>query len=222
MNYDRILIRYGEMSTKGRNRGQFVEKLKINIKEALWSFPKVKLEAGRDRMYIVLNGESDVEITRILQKIFGIHSFSPAVKVKKDLEKIKTAANEFFSTLYKDGQTFKISAKRADHSFPVHSDDLNQMIGSHLLENFPGLKVDVRNPDINLHVEIRKEAAYLSSETFSGAGGLPVGSSGKAMLMLSGGIDSPVAGLLSMKRGIEIEAVHFFSPPYTSERANKK
>lgn len=222
MTYDRILIRYGEMSTKGRNRRQFVEKLKINIKEALRSFPEVKLEAGRDRMYIVLNGESIAGITEILQRIFGIHSFSPAMKVKKDLESIKTTASEGFRTLYKAGQTFKVSAKRADHSFPVHSDELNQMIGSHLQGVYPSLKVDMRNPDIHLHVEIRKEAAYLSVETFPGAEGLPVGSSGKAMLMLSGGIDSPVAGFLSMKRGIEIEAVHFFSPPYTSERAKQK
>lgn len=173
-------------------------------------------------MYIVLNGENGPEITRILQKIFGIRSFSPALKVKKDLEEMKTAAFDLFKAICKKEQTFKISAKRADHSFPVHSDELNHTLGAYLLKNFPGLKVDVRNPGINLHVEIRKEAAYLSAETILGAGGLPVGSTGKAMLMLSGGIDSPVAGFLSMKRGMEIEAVHFYSPPYTSERAKQK
>jgi tRNA uracil 4-sulfurtransferase len=222
MNYDRILVRYGEISTKGRNRHQFVEKLKKSIKDALQLYPKVKIEAGRDRTFILLNGENSTEIIGILQKIFGIQSFSPALKVERDLEKIKLAAYELFLHLYTGNQTFKISAKRADRSFEYDTDDINQNLGAHLLKCFPGLKVDVRHPDINMQVEIRSEAAYLSSETIMGAGGLPVGSSGKAMLMLSGGFDSPVAGYLAMKRGLEIEAVHFFSPPYTSERAKQK
>ncbi len=222
MNYDRILVRYGEISTKGRNRHQFVEKLKKSIKDALQLYPKVKIEAGRDRTFILLNGENSTEIIGILQKIFGIQSFSPALKVERDLEKIKQAAYELFLHLYTGNQTFKISAKRADRSFQYDTDDINQSLGAHLLKCFPGLKVDVRHPDINMQVEIRSEAAYLSSETIMGAGGLPVGSSGKAMLMLSGGFDSPVAGYLAMKRGLEIEAVHFFSPPYTSERAKQK
>jgi thiamine biosynthesis protein ThiI len=222
MNYDRILIRYGEISTKGRNRHQFVEKLRKSLKDALHSYPKIKIEAGRDRTYILLNGENSAEIIQILQKIFGIRSFSPALKVERDLEKIKQAAYELFRHLFTGNQTFKISAKRADRTFEYNTDDINQSLGAHLIEKFPGLKVDVRNPDINMEVEIRSEAAYLSSETIIGAGGLPVGSSGKAMLMLSGGIDSPVAGYLAMKRGVEIEAVHFFSPPYTSERAKQK
>ncbi|MCQ6278381.1 tRNA uracil 4-sulfurtransferase ThiI [Bacillus sp. EB600] len=222
MNYDRILVRYGEISTKGRNRHQFVEKLKKSIKNALQLYPKVKIEAGRDRTFILLNGENSTEIIGILQKIFGIQSFSPALKVERDLEKIKQAAYELFLHLYTGNQTFKISAKRADRSFEYDTDDINQSLGAHLLKCFPSLKVDVRHPNINMQVEIRSEAAYLSSETIIGAGGLPVGSSGKAMLMLSGGFDSPVAGYLAMKRGLEIEAVHFFSPPYTSERAKQK
>lgn len=222
MNYDRILIRYGEISTKGRNRQQFVEKLRKSIKAALHSFPKIKIQADRDRTYILLNGENSSEIIKILQKIFGIRSFSPAIKVERDMEKIKEASYQLFLTLFKGNQTFKISAKRADRSFEFDTDEINHLLGAHLLKNFPGLKVDVRNPDINLQVEIRSEAAYLSSETIPGAGGLPFGSCGKAMLMLSGGIDSPVAGFMSMKRGMEIEAVHFFSPPYTSERAKQK
>jgi thiamine biosynthesis protein ThiI len=222
MNYDRILIRYGEISTKGRNRHQFVQKLRKSLKDALQSYPMAKIEAGRDRTYILLNGENSSEIILILQRIFGIRSFSPALKVERDIEKIKQSAFALFRKLYKPGQTFKISAKRADRTFEYNTDDLNQILGAHLLNNFPGLKVDVRNPDINLEVEIRSEAAYLSSETILGAGGLPVGSSGKAMLMLSGGLDSPVAGYMAMKRGMELEIVHFFSPPYTSERAKQK
>jgi thiamine biosynthesis protein ThiI len=182
----------------------------------------VKIEAGRDRTFILLNGENSTEIIGILRKIFGIRSFSPAIKVERDIEKIKQAAEELFHNLYHTKQTFKISAKRADRTFEYNTDDINQILGAHLLKCFPGLKVDVRNPDVNLEVEIRLEAAYLSAETILGAGGLPVGSSGKAMLMLSGGIDSPVAGYMAMKRGMEIEAVHFFSPPYTSERAKQK
>jgi thiamine biosynthesis protein ThiI len=222
MNYDRILVRYGEISTKGRNRHQFVERLRRSIKDALQSYPMVKIEAGRDRMFILLNGENSSEIIKILQKIFGIRSFSPAVKVERDIEKIKQAADELFRNLYHSKQTFKISAKRADRTFEYNTDDINQSLGAHISNRFPELKVDVRNPDVNLEVEIRAEAAYLSAETILGPGGLPIGSSGKAMLMLSGGLDSPVAGYMAMKRGMEIEVVHFFSPPYTSERAKQK
>lgn len=222
MNYDRILIRYGEISTKGRNRHQFVERLRRSIKDALQSYPMVKIEAGRDRMFILLNGENSSEIIKILQKIFGIRSFSPAVKVERDIEKIKQAADELFRNLYHSKKTFKISAKRADRTFEYNTDDINQILGAHILNSFPELKVDVRNPDVNLEVEIRAEAAYLSAETILGPGGLPIGSSGKAMLMLSGGLDSPVAGYMAMKRGMELEVVHFFSPPYTSERAKQK
>jgi tRNA uracil 4-sulfurtransferase len=222
MNYDRILIRYGEISTKGRNRNKFVEKLRNSIVSALRLYPKIKIESGRDRMYILLNGENGAEIIEILKNIFGIQTFSPAVKVAKDIDEIKNAAFKLVSKLYKDGQTFKITGKRADKSYEFNTDDINHLIGAHLLIHINGLKVNVKNPDINLQIEVREEAAYLSCETLKGAGGLPVGSSGKAMLMLSGGIDSPVAGYLSMRRGIEIEAIHFFSPPYTSERAKQK
>lgn len=222
MNYDRILIRYGEISTKGRNRHKFVERLKKSLKEALVSFPKIKIEAGRDRTYILLNGENSIEIIKILKKIFGIQSFSPVIKTERNLEKIKAASLSLFMRIYNKEDTFKITTRRADKTFQYNTDEINHHLGSHILENFPGLKVDVKNPIINVQVEIRKEAAYLTCETYKGAGGLPVGSSGKAMLMLSGGIDSPVAGYLSLKRGMEIEAVHFFSPPYTSERSKQK
>ncbi len=222
MNYDRILIRYGEITTKGRNRNKFIDKLKKSVRIALASFPNIKIEASRDRMYVILNGENGIEIIEKLKNIFGIQSFSPAIKVERDVEALKKASLEIVASLFQQGQTFKITAKRSDKTFVLNTDGINQTIGAHLLINIPGLKVDVRNPDINLRVEVRKEAIYLSCETIKGAGGLPIGSSGKAMLMLSGGIDSPVAGYLSMKRGLEIEAVHFFSPPFTSERSKEK
>jgi tRNA uracil 4-sulfurtransferase len=222
MIYDRILIRYGEISTKGRNRNKFIDKLRKSVRNAIADFPKAIIQADRDRMYVLLNGEDGREVAGRLKKVFGIQSFSPAVKVEKDLEKMKEAALELFRSLYSEGETFKITAKRSDKSFSLDTNELNQEFGGHLLENITGLKVDVRDPDINLQIEVRKEAVYLSAETIRGAGGLPVGSSGKAMLMLSGGIDSPVAGYLSMKRGVEVEGVHFASPPFTSERAQQK
>ncbi|EKN65108.1 thiamine biosynthesis protein ThiI [Neobacillus bataviensis LMG 21833] len=222
MKYDRILIRYGEISTKGRNRNKFVDKLRKSVRIALAPFPNIKIESSRDRMYVLLNGEDGIEIIEKLKNIFGIQSFSPAIKVDRDVEVLKQASLDLVSSLYKEGQTFKVTPKRSDKTYELNSDGINQTIGGHLLQSIPGLKVDVKKPDINLRIEVRKEAIYLSCETIQGAGGLPMGSSGKAMLMLSGGIDSPVAGYLAMKRGLEIEAVHFFSPPFTSERSKEK
>lgn len=222
MIYDRILIRYGEISTKGRNRKQFVDKLRRSIKRVLHDFPDVKIEAQRDRMFILLNGEKSEEIIERLKDIFGIQSFSPAMKVEKDLHAMKEAALSLFKNVYSEGKSFKITAKRADKEFELDTNEINQEFGGHILKNMPNVKVNVKRPDINLVVEVRKEASYISCENYKGAGGLPAGSSGKAMLMLSGGIDSPVAGYLSMKRGIEIEAVHFYSPPFTSERSKQK
>ncbi|MEH7122815.1 tRNA uracil 4-sulfurtransferase ThiI [Bacillus sp. JJ1773] len=222
MNYDRILIRYGELSTKGRNRKLFIDQLRRNIKRVLRNFEKIKIEANRERMFVLLNGENGDEIIERLRHVFGIQSFSPAVKSEKDLEKMKEAALSLFLKIYEPGQTFKITTKRADKTFIQDTNEVNHTFGTHLLKNVENLTVNVKNPDINLQIEIREEGVYLSCETILGAGGLPVGSSGKAMLMLSGGIDSPVAGFLSMKRGIELEAVHFYSPPFTSERAKQK
>lgn len=222
INYDRVLIRYGEISTKGRNRNKFVDKLKKSILNVLHDFSEIKIEASRDRMYVILNGADSREVTERLKGVFGIQSFSPAVKTNKDMDEMKAAALSLFLQNYKEGKTFKITTKRADKSFPLSTDELNHEFGGHLLKNVPGLKVNVKKPDINVQIEIREEAVYLSCETIQGAGGLPAGSGGKAMLMLSGGIDSPVAGYLSMKRGLEVEAVHFFSPPFTSERAKQK
>ncbi|MED4203057.1 tRNA uracil 4-sulfurtransferase ThiI [Neobacillus mesonae] len=222
MNYDRILIRYGEISTKGRNRNKFVDKLRKSVRIALSEFPKIKIEASRDRMYVVLNGENAKAVIEKLKHIFGIQSFSPAIKVDKEIETIKQTSLELVQALYQEGQTFKVTAKRSDKTFELNTNEINHVIGGHLLQNITGLKVNVKQPDINLRVEVRSDAVYLSCETIPGAGGLPIGSGGKAMLMLSGGIDSPVAGYLSMRRGLEIEGVHFFSPPFTSERAKEK
>jgi tRNA uracil 4-sulfurtransferase len=222
MNYNRILVRYGEISTKGRNRKMFTGKLRENILQALKDFPTISVSASRDRLHIQLGEENGEEIIPRLEKIFGIQSFSPVVKVAQDIEEINQAGLALVQKSFTPGKTFKVSARRADKKFSMDTNELNYEVGSYILRNMDGLKVDVKNPDINLNVEVRKEGVYLSSEIYQGSTGMPVGASGKAMLMLSGGIDSPVAGYLTMKRGVEIEAVHFHSPPFTSERAKQK
>jgi len=222
MIYDHILIRYGEISTKGKNRGAFVEKLRKNVKYVLKNLSNIQIRASRDRMIILLNGERWEEVADRLKNVFGIQSFSPVVKVESEVDEIKDGSLTLIRKLFTSGSTFKVSVKRADKTFPHNSDEMNHIIGGHILKNIEGIKVNVHQPDFNLKVEIRKEATYLTCEVIQGAGGLPVGSSGKAMLMLSGGIDSPVAGYLSMKRGLDVEGVHFYSPPFTSERAKQK
>lgn len=222
MNFDHILIRFGEISTKGRNRRKFIDRLKQNIKEVLPDYPNLVYEGTRDRLYIHLNGENHEEIAARLQQIFGIQSFSLAIKCESNIDRIKECALEAIKGLYNPNDTFKVTAKRADKQFPLDTNELNYQIGSHILVNTEDLTVDVKNPTINLRVEVRNEATYLTCFDYKGAGGLPVGSGGKAMLLLSGGIDSPVAGYLSLKRGVELEIIHFFSPPYTSERAKQK
>ncbi|PFA69700.1 tRNA 4-thiouridine(8) synthase ThiI [Bacillus sp. AFS015802] len=222
MKYNRILVRYGEISTKGRNRKMFTAKLRENILQALKDFPTISVAAGRDRLHIQLGDENGEEIIPRLEKIFGIQSFSPVVKVPQDIGEITKAGLALVQKSFSPGKTFKVSARRADKKFEMDTNELNYEVGSYILRNMDGLKVDVKKPDIQLNVEVRKEGVYLSSEIYQGSTGMPVGASGKAMLMLSGGIDSPVAGYLTMKRGVEIEAVHFHSPPFTSERAKQK
>ncbi len=222
MKYDRILIRYGELSTKGRNRNLFIEKLSNSIKGVLYEFPSISIKSNRDRTYVILNGEDGKQICERLKGVFGIQSFSPVIKVDKDLNEMKDAMLDLFKEVHLSGQTFKITTRRADKTYFLDTNELNHAFGAHILQNVPDLKVDVKNPDLNMQIEIRSEAAYISCQTFYGPGGMPAGSSGKAMLMLSGGIDSPVAGYLSLKRGLEVEGVHFFSPPFTSERSKQK
>ncbi|WAA11695.1 tRNA uracil 4-sulfurtransferase ThiI [Fervidibacillus halotolerans] len=222
MIYDQILIRYGEISTKGKNRQFFVDKLRDHLRYILRDYEKIKIKANRDRAYIVLNGEDWEPIGNKLKKVFGIQSFSPVLKVDKDLNSVKESTRELFEKLHAENKTFKVSAKRADKDYPYTSDELNRLIGGHLLKHINGLSVDVHHPDLELRVEVRRDAVYLTCEVIKGAGGMPVNSAGKAMLMLSGGIDSPVAGYVSMKRGLEIEGVHFYSPPFTSVRSKEK
>ncbi|EGO8899016.1 tRNA 4-thiouridine(8) synthase ThiI [Enterococcus faecalis] len=222
MKYTEIMVRYGELSTKGKNRKTFIMQLAQNVKRALADFPALKIHADRDRMHILLNGEDSEEVIPKLSKVFGIQNFSPSIRIEKEMPAIRAMVQEVVREVYTPGKTFKITAKRSDHSFELDSNGLNQELGGAVIEAIPEIQVQMKTPDINLRIEIRKDAAYLSYETIRGAGGLPVGTSGRGMLMLSGGIDSPVAGYLAMKRGVEVEAVHFASPPYTSEQALQK
>lgn len=222
MQYSEIMIRYGELSTKKKNRMRFINKLKNNMEHVLSIYPDVSVKTDRDRGHVYLNGTDYHEVAESLKEIFGIQAFSPSFKVEKNVGTLVKAVQEIMTSVYKDGMTFKITAKRSDHSFELDSRALNHTLGDAVFSVLPNIKAQMKQPDINLKVEIRDEAAYISYENIRGAGGLPVGTSGKGMLMLSGGIDSPVAGYLALKRGVDIEAVHFASPPYTSPGALKK
>lgn len=222
MQYSEIMIRYGELSTKKKNRMRFINKLKNNMEHVLSIYPDVSVKTDRDRGHVYLNGTDYHEVAESLKEIFGIQAFSPSFKVEKNVDTLVKAVQEIMTSVYKYGMTFKITAKRSDHSFELDSRALNHTLGDAVFSVLPNIKAQMKQPDINLKVEIRDEAAYISYENIRGAGGLPVGTSGKGMLMLSGGIDSPVAGYLALKRGVDIEAVHFASPPYTSPGALKK
>ena len=222
MQYSEIMVRYGELSTKGKNRMRFINKLKRNIQSVLSVYPQVHVKADRDRTHVYLHGTDYQPVAESLKQIFGIQNFSPSYKIEKSVPALIEAVQTIMKEVYQEGMTFKISSKRSDHSFELDSRELNQTLGDAVFKAIPNVQVKMKAPDIDLRVEIREEAAYISYEMIRGAGGLPVGTSGKGMLMLSGGIDSPVAGYLALKRGVDIEAVHFASPPYTSPGALKK
>ncbi|SDZ28283.1 thiamine biosynthesis protein ThiI [Evansella caseinilytica] len=223
MKYNHILIRYSELALKGKNRTDFEKKLTENIRRSLVQFPQVKVIRSFGRMFVELNGADEKAVSDRLQDVFGIHSFSPALKIELDQEKIDDGALWAMKDALPDQEgTFKVTVKRPNKSYPRRSQELNYHIGSHILRNTDRLTVDVHQPDVEVKVEIREEAAYIMCKTLLGAGGLPVRTAGKVLLMLSGGIDSPVAGYLALKRGVELEAVHFHSPPFTNERAKQK
>ena len=222
MNYSEIMIHYGELSTKGKNRMRFINKLRKNIQEALSIYPEVTVYFDRDRGHVYLHGADYQAVSESLKKIFGIQNFAPSYRVDKTTAALKDAVQTIMKSIYSEGMTFKIAARRSDHTFELDSRELNQFLGDAVFDAIPTVQAQMKSPDITLRVEIRSDAAYISHEEIRGAGGLPVGTSGKGMLMLSGGIDSPVAGYLALKRGVEIEAVHFASPPYTSPGALKK
>lgn len=220
MKYDHILVRYGEMTLKSKNRKIFVSALKKRMMRALKGM-ETHLKANRDRAYIVLNGEEPYAVIERLKHISGILSVSPVVRIEKSDDKMEETALEFAKE-FEAGRTFKIEVKRADKSYPKETFDIQQMLGGYVLNHVSHLSVDVKKPDYQIMTEVRKDAIYMYYDRVDCLGGLPLGTGGKALLMLSGGIDSPVAGLEIMRKGVEIEAVHFHSPPYTSPQATEK
>ena len=222
MEYTEIMVRYGELSTKGKNRKDFIARLGGNIRKSLKDFEQVVVHPNRDRTHVTLNGASSAAVIARLKRVFGIQNLSPMLKVEKSMEAVQEGALAMMKEQLKPQMTFKINTRRSDKDFPINTDTMNRELGGFILENFPESQVKMKNPDITLRVEIRSNGIFLTSEVIDGAGGLPVGTAGKGMMMLSGGIDSPVAAYLGMKRGVELEMVHFFSPPYTSEQALAK
>ncbi|MFC4808256.1 tRNA uracil 4-sulfurtransferase ThiI [Paenibacillus sp. GCM10023250] len=222
MNPDMILLRFGEFTVKGRNRERFEKRVWEQVRRALSDFPRAGIERTFGRIYVALNGEPYEEMAVRLRDVFGIVSFSPVRKVPSELEAIRSAALDVMRGLDKLPETFKASVRRVDKSFPHDSQEMNHLVGGYVLRELPGLKVNVRDPEVELKVEIQPEGTYVFSRVEPAAGGFPYGTNGKALLLLSGGIDSPVAGYLAMRQGLELEAVHFHSYPYTSEQATEK
>ena len=214
-----ILIKYGELSTKKGNRNFFINTLYNNVKSKLGMYD-VSINKDRAKMTIKFRDEDLDDIVKIVGKVFGIHTFNIAYLCDSDEDAIKSTVMEVVSNT--NFNTFKVDTKRSDKCFPIHSGDLNRILGGMILKNVPNIKVDVHNPDLLLKVEIREDGTYIYYNSFNGSGGYPVGTQPKGMLMLSGGIDSPVAGYLAMKRGIVIDAVYFEAIPHTSLEAREK
>ncbi|MDE6789450.1 MAG: tRNA 4-thiouridine(8) synthase ThiI [Ruminococcus sp.] len=219
-----VLVKYGEMVLKGLNKRTFEDMLTKNIKRRLKSLGHFQLTSAQSTTYITpLEDDTDLgEVVERVGKIFGIAALCRACVCEKDFEDIKVKSVEYLDDILSNAGTFKVNAKRSDKAFPMKSPEICAELGGVLLEKFPNLTVDVKNPEVTVTVEVRDTNAYVHAENIKGAGGLPVGSSGKALLLLSGGIDSPVAGYMMAKRGVHIAAIHYVSPPYTSDRAQLK
>ena len=222
--YNIVAVSFGELFLKGKNRGSFEHKLIQQIKYAIKDFNDVSVYKDSGKVYVETENEGDMdEIVEKVRKIFGISNISPSIKTTKDVDIIIEKTIELFRYLLNKQviKTFKIKTKRSDKDFPIKSMDFSALVGGKILENFSSVTVDVHSPDVEVFIDIKK-SCYISSEKIRSLGGLPVGSNGKALLLLSGGIDSPVAGYMIAKRGVEINALYFHTYPFTSERANEK
>lgn len=219
-----ILVKYGEIILKGGNRPVFERALMKNIKNALQNIADIKMDIAQATIYIETEPDRMDAVCDRLEKVFGIVSVTRACVCEKDIESIKSAAISYLSGVMEKGTSFKVEAKRSDKKFPLDSIKIAQEVGGAIDDNIEGLEVDVHNPDVLVRVEVRDAAAYVYSSLNKRAGrcGMPTGTGGKATLLLSGGIDSPVSGYMIAKRGVEINAVNFFSYPYTSDRAKEK
>ena len=219
-----ILLKLGEMVLKGLNRRSFEDKLQANIHRRLWPYGQFKVYTRQSTTYVEpKNDDCDVEgAFEALKKVFGIVGLSLARPCEKDKDAIVAACQQFLGDKLSAARTFKVESKRADKSFPMNSIQLSQYVGGELDELYPHLKVDVHHPELTVYVEIRDFAAYVHADPEPGAGGLPVGINGRAVSLLSGGIDSPVSSWMIAKRGVALDMVHFFSYPYTSPEAKEK
>ena len=220
---DHILIRYGELSLKKSNRKQFINKINANIKRALKEFSQLAYESRGLRFYIILNGEDSSKISEILKKIPGIYSFSVVSRCDSNINAIKEQALILVKKEFENGaKTFKVETNRGDKTFPLNSLEISKEVARHLFINLENLKADVHNPNFVLYLDVRQEGTFLFTKIEMGLGGFPAGVLGKTMLMVSGGIDSIVAGYMAVKKGMTIEAIHFAAPPYTSDLAVQK
>lgn len=219
-----VLVKLGEIVLKGLNRKNFEDTLIRSMKRRLAKLGSFRVRAAQSTIYVEpMDDDIDMDdVTDCVSKIFGVAAFARACTAEKELEKIKQEACEYLKDVLENAKTFKVEAKRSDKKFPYKSPEICTEVGGCLLERFPHLTVDVHNPDVTVTVEIRDFAAYVRSDLIKGAGGIPVGTGGKACVLISGGIDSPVASYMMAKRGLELIAVHFASPPYTSLRAEEK
>ncbi len=214
-----ILVRYGEISLKGLNRNYFIDLLVKNIRNVLKHLESASVQKIQGRIIVHISDEELADGLAAVQKVFGIVSVSPAVVVESEMAVIEKVVLDEARKV--DFKTFKVSAKRGDKRFPIQSPEIGRRLGAVILKNIEGLKVDMHNPELNLWVEVREET-YIYHEFIPCNGGLPVGCSGKTALLLSGGIDSPVAGWMMAKRGVELIGVYFHSFPFTSDRAKEK
>ena len=219
-----ILLKSGEIALKGLNRSTFEDIMAKNARRRLQPLGEFKIWHAQSTTYVqpLTEGVDMDEAVRRLQTVFGIVAVTKSCVVEKDFSVICPAAAEYFAEQLTAARTFKVEAKRSDKAFPMKSPEISRELGGYLLSRFHHLKVKVEQPEITITVEIREQGAYIHANQLPGAGGIPVGTGGRAMLLLSGGIDSPVAGYMMAKRGLEIAAVHFASPPYTSDRARQK
>ncbi|XEC96840.1 tRNA uracil 4-sulfurtransferase ThiI [Paenibacillus tarimensis] len=222
MKYELLLLRLGEIVLKGRNRNRFEKRMAEQIRIALRPFPEASLKSTFGRIYVELGGEDHRSVIESLQTVFGVLSLSPVLRTEPTLEAIREGTLAVMQNTKGKPATFKVSVRRIWKEFPYETLELNRLIGGHVLVRHPELTVDVRKPDIELRVEIHSDHAFVYNQVIPGAGGFPYGTNGKAMLLLSGGIDSPVAGWHAMRKGLEVEAVHFYSYPFTSEQAKEK
>ena len=219
-----LLIKNGELALKGLNRRTFEEALMRNLRYRLRRAGDFQIRCAQSTIYIEpKNPEADLEeACDCVSRVFGISGFSRARVAPKDIDAICRAAGDYLADRLEGCATFKVESKRADKRFPLTSPEISREVGHALLERFPHLRVDVHHPDVEIRVEIRDFGAYIHAGQLPGAGGMPVGTGGRAAVMISGGIDSPVAAYMMAKRGIQLTAIHFASPPYTSERAEQK